>query len=340
DAPGAEVSEVPQVMEKGHGVSAAACGSGHSAFVVGGKLFTFGSNESGVLGREAGSGDAQPGHVVIEASDGHRPACQQISLGSKHSAAITEGGVLWTWGYGGSFWYGAGALGLSKRQEVVRPEMVQTFVQRGVEVKQVACGGMHTIVLDTQGRLFTTGEGKHGRLGRGSMFMLEELEFGEVTFFSQNQDSVMNPGEEPQIIKVDAGQNFSAALSRHGEIWVWGANDSGQLGMGQLVMAVKDFGMKYPFLIRTLPLEGHSLQDIACGENHMIAVTTAGAIYEWGARRYFEPRPISLPSRYQDGIKGIVKLAAGDRCSFALTNSGKLYSWGEKSTGCLLLGPE
>lgn len=37
--------------------------------------------------------------------------------------------------------------------------------------------------------------------------------------------------------------------------------------------------------MRHLPMEGHVFRDFACGDRHIVAVTTAGAIYEWGDRR-------------------------------------------------------
>ena len=40
-----------------------------------------------------------------------------------------------------------------------------------------------------------------------------------------------------------------------------------------------DSGMKYPFLMRQLPMEGHVFRDFACGDRHMVAVTTAGACH-------------------------------------------------------------
>ncbi|CAJ1404050.1 unnamed protein product [Effrenium voratum] len=319
------------------GASAVACGGGHSAFVAQGRLQSFGANNCGQLGRSGE--DAQPGPVELVAPDGHRPPVQLVALGARHSAAITEGGILWTWGYGGSFWYGAGGLGLGKRSEVSSPEMVMSFVNQGVEVAQVACGGLHTLVLDQDGKVHSTGQGGFGRLGRGGVASRgDEYDFHEIVFFSKTTDSIMNPGEEPAIVKVDAGREFSAAMSLHGELWVWGRNDYGQLGMGFEVMKDRNFCMQYPFLMRTLPMEGHVIRDFACGETHMVMVTTAGAIYEWGNRQYFEPTAITLPSRYQEGIKGVWKVAAGENCSFALTQDGELYSWGRRSTGCLASG--
>lgn len=40
--------------------------------------------------------------------------------------------------------------------------------------------------------------------------------------------------------------------------------------------------------MRHLPMEGHVFRDFACGDRHIVAVTTAGAIYEWGDRRSCE----------------------------------------------------
>jgi len=336
---GALESSEPQLVEEARGVTGAACGPSHSAFVIDGRLYTYGSNRHGKLGRQGDGVLQEPGPVSLQAPDGHQPLPELISLGGNHSAVITEGGVLWTWGYGGSFWYGGGALGLGKRSQVDSPEMVMSFVNHGMEVEQVACGDIHTLVLDREGRVHSTGQGSFGRLGRGGIASWsDELDFHEVEYFRKTTDSILNPGEEPVIVKVDAGREFSAAMSAHGEIWVWGRNDYGQLGMGVEVMQRPDFCMHYPFLLRNMPMEGHALRDFACGDHHIVALTSAGAIYEWGDRHHFEPTAITLPSRYQEGLKGIWKVAAGESCSFALSMDGSLYSWGRKSSGCLALG--
>ena len=41
------------------------------------------------------------------------------------------------------------------------------------------------------------------------------------------------PGDPARICKVACGENFSAAMSEQGELWVWGRNDYGQLGLGE-----------------------------------------------------------------------------------------------------------
>jgi len=339
-----EVSSKPTLMEEFSGVTSAACGSSHSAFVRDGQLYTFGSNKWNQLGRDADRGassigtGAAPEPVEFEAPDGSSPRVLSAALGAFHSAAITEGGKLWTWGWGGTFWYGAGALGHSGNEGALTPVLLENFVEDGEEIRQVVCGAQHTLVLTTEGRLYSTGKGDFGLLGRGES--ADEVEFEEIEYFHQTNDSILAPSEPPVIVKVSAGKNFSAALSQHGELWMWGRNDHGQLGLGEEAMGDMYSAERYPRLVRSLPIEGHRIIDMVCGEQHLVCLTAAGAIYEWGSRNWLEPHPVSLPARYKEGLKDIVKVAAGEKCSFALCADGKLFSWGQKASGCLALGDD
>jgi len=337
-----ESSKDPILMEDFRGVTTAACGSSHSAFVVDGQLYTYGSNKYHQLGRsveETGKSapeGAGPAPVTFETVDGHRPKVLQVALGAFHSAAITEGGVLWTWGWGGSFWYGSGALGQGDRVNCEVPTVVRLFADEGEQIRQVVCGSQHTLVLTTDGRCYATGKGDFGRLGRGDT--RDAPEFEEIEYFFQSNDSVLSPTEPASIVKLGAGNNFSAAMSQQGELWVWGRNDYGQLGLGEEAMGDMYSAERYPRLVRSLPLEGHRVVDFDCGEHHLVALTAAGAIYEWGNRTWLEPHPVTLPARYSGGLQGIIKVVAGDKCSFAITEDGQVYSWGAKASGCLAQG--
>jgi len=338
-----EVSQEPTLVEEFQGVTAAACGSNHSAFVVDGQLYTYGSNKYDQLGREVGEGassgiGAAPAPVLLEMEEGQRLGIQQVALGAFHSAAVTEDGALWTWGWGGSFWHGAGALGHGTRVTAASPTLVNMFLEKGEKIRQVVCGLQHTLVLTSEGRLFTTGKGDFGRLGRGDTH--DELEFVEIDYFLQSDDSVLHPGEPTTITKVGAGSNFSAAMSEQGELWVWGRNDYGQLGLGEEAMGDMYSAERFPRLVRNLAVESHHVIDFACGEHHIVALTKEGDIFEWGDRKWLEPHHVSLPSQYRESLKGIVKVEAGGKYSFALTGDGSLYVWGQKASGCLAQGKE
>lgn len=62
-----------------------------------------------------------------------------------------------------------------------------------------------------------------------------EVDFQHIDYFEHTDDSILQPGEAARIQKIDAGENFSAAMSEQGELWVWGRNDYGQLGLGEEV---------------------------------------------------------------------------------------------------------
>ncbi|CAJ1330085.1 unnamed protein product [Effrenium voratum] len=126
-------------------------------------------------------------------------------------------------------------------------------------------------------------------------------------------------------------------MSEQGELWVWGRNDYGQLGLGEEAMGDMYSAERFPRLVRSLPSEGHRVVDFACGEHHVVALTSEGALFEWGDRSWLEPHRVSPPQVEDEDFNSIVRVAAGDKFSFALTASGKLFTWGAKGSGCLVL---
>jgi len=64
------------------------------------------------------------------------------------------------------------------------------------------------------------GTNTNGQLGNGSV--------GGIELPS------LVPGLSTKIIDIAAGAAFSAALDEFGAVYVWGSNDHGQLGLGDL----------------------------------------------------------------------------------------------------------
>jgi alpha-tubulin suppressor-like RCC1 family protein len=65
-----------------------------------------------------------------------------------------------------------------------------------------------------------------------------------------------------QIVSVAAGLNHSMALSNHGDLYGWGANDAGQLGNGSRRSA------PVPTLVGGDVLENEVVTQVACGSRH------------------------------------------------------------------------
>ncbi|XP_009328099.1 PREDICTED: probable E3 ubiquitin-protein ligase HERC4 [Pygoscelis adeliae] len=77
------------------------------------------------------------------------------------------------------------------------------------------------------------------------------------------------------IVQIACGDQHTMALSRGGELFSWGQNAHGQLGVGSQTTLIPQ-----PQLVERL--KGISLAQIAAGGAHSTAVSLSGAVYSWG----------------------------------------------------------
>mmetsp|Transcript_34774 Transcript_34774/g.52483 ORF Transcript_34774/g.52483 Transcript_34774/m.52483 type:complete len:191 (+) Transcript_34774:195-767(+) len=77
-----------------------------------------------------------------------------------HSSGVDGGLAVFSWGRGED-----GQLGIGDTSDQDEPTYVDAL--RGVGVRQIACGSGHTVVLTTDGEVYTWGRGDDGRLGHG-----------------------------------------------------------------------------------------------------------------------------------------------------------------------------
>lgn len=131
----------------------AACGTDHSgALVQGGRVFLWGGNRRGQLGRGHAEAAAAPAETPLPA-----PA-RQLDCEDLYSAAVLEDGRLYTWGCNGH-----GRLGLGHERDGCSPAEAQT----PVPVAAVALGSLYAGAIGRQGELLMWGYGGHGNLGLG-----------------------------------------------------------------------------------------------------------------------------------------------------------------------------
>nr|XP_020750557.1 RCC1-like G exchanging factor-like protein isoform X4 [Odocoileus virginianus texanus] len=94
-------------------------------------------------------------------------------------------------------------------------------------VKQAACGGTGCAVLNGEGHVFVWG---YGILGKGPNLLETALpEMIPPTLFGLTE---FNPGV--QVSRIRCGLSHFAALTNRGELFVWGKNIRGCLGIGRL----------------------------------------------------------------------------------------------------------
>jgi RCC1 and BTB domain-containing protein len=79
---------------------------------------------------------------------------------------------------------------------------------RGVGVRQIACGSGHTVVLTTDGEVYTWGRGDDGRLGHG------DNGWKYVPRITQSLAGQV-------VCQVTCGSYHTAAVTGNGELYTW-----------------------------------------------------------------------------------------------------------------------
>ena len=142
-------------------------------------------------------------------------------------------------------------------------------------------------------------------------------------------------------MQVSTGQDYTLVRTSTGQLFAFGTNDVGQLGIAtNSVTTVAD---PSPSLV-SLPGATGSVADIAAGANFSLVVTTTGQLYSFGINYDGElgistnagtqaanpaPARVSLPGE----VGPVTQVSAGRYYGMALTATGQLYAFGDNYWG-------
>ncbi|EOA13376.1 hypothetical protein CARUB_v10026414mg [Capsella rubella] len=228
-----------------------ACGDSHClAVTMEGEVQSWGRNQNGQLGL----GDTEDSLVPqkIQAFEGIR--IKMVAAGAEHTAAVTEDGDLYGWGWGRY-----GNLGLGDRSDRLVPERVTST--GGEKMSMVACGWRHTISVSYSGALYTYGWSKYGQLGHGDLedhLVPHKLEALGNSFISQ----------------ISGGWRHTMALTSDGKLYGWGWNKFGQVGVGNNLDQCSPVQVRFP--------DDQKVIQVSCGWRHTLAVTERNNVFAWG----------------------------------------------------------
>ncbi len=158
---------------------------------------------------------------------------RQIAAGVRHTCALLERGRVRCWGlnFNGSLGYDPAALGkhaaAGHTTEVIGDDesaaAVEAEIDIGGGVMTLSGGGSHTCALLEGGNLRCWGQNEYGQLGYGHR---ENIGDNERPASAGN----INLGD--QVQQVAAGDGYTCALSKRGQVYCWGNNENGLLGYG------------------------------------------------------------------------------------------------------------
>uniref|UniRef100_A0A8C2DUB1 Si:ch73-190m4.1 n=1 Tax=Cyprinus carpio TaxID=7962 RepID=A0A8C2DUB1_CYPCA len=193
DHPGSPSAQHVQSLS-GVPLAQISAGGDHSFVLsLSGVVFGWGKNSAGQLGL----GDTTDRHVPTVVNSLNRKKTVSISCGGEHTATLSKGGTVFTFGSGG-----CGQLGHKSFRDEHHPRVVAELW--GSEVSQVTCGRHHTLVSVASSKMiYSFGCGTQGQLGNGEMIN---------KYVPCPVDIPTECNDEYTIEKLIAGENHSFAL--------------------------------------------------------------------------------------------------------------------------------
>lgn len=129
--------------------------------------------------------------------------------------------------------------------------------------------------------------------------------------------------------QVAAGGYHALVLLDNGDVYAWGLNDTGQLGVGDLQSRTAPTKVSLP----------RPALAVAAGRQFSLALLDDGRVWAWGANnlgqignatREAVPTPVTVII-----LTEVVQIAAGNNHALALRSDGSVWSWGANAAGQL-----
>ena len=131
-------------------------------------------------------------------------------------------------------------------------------------VSKVSCGAKYTIFVTKLGDVWACGGGECGQLGNGRCTFQEIPK--KITF----------NGVSTQIVDAAAGWGHVIACSVSGEVYSWGMNKHGQLGLGDTATRFKP-----------VKLSGSNLRAVYANMYSSAGIDSSGRLFTWGCGTHF-----------------------------------------------------
>jgi alpha-tubulin suppressor-like RCC1 family protein len=240
-----------------------------------------------------------------------------VSAGSSHSAVVkTTDNSVWTWGLNTN-----GRLGDGGTTQHTQP--IQLTSLTGVTM--VAAGGSHTLVLKSDGTVSAFGSNANGQLGFGNTAM-------------QSTTPVDVVGISGTVVGIAAGGSHSLAWTSDGKLYAWGANNNGQLGLGDTT----DRRQAVQVAVGGTPSK--LVTSASAGQAHSLAVTSDAMAYAWGYGQFGrlgngdtgqQNAPVAVLDAPGSPHTGFIAVAAGATHSLGLQADHTVWAWGSNTKGQL-----
>ncbi|GAX84248.1 hypothetical protein CEUSTIGMA_g11671.t1 [Chlamydomonas eustigma] len=320
-----------------------ACGGMHTvALAADGKVWTWGVNDEGALGRKT-EGTSWEDTAEEEKGQASEPGLAELPQEVKAPVTQVVAGDGFTFALAGGSIYGCGIFkddqggltGFNSRTKGLQRTFIEVHHAKAASSKvlKLLCGARHIVALTAGGEVLTWGISSQGQLGRIPAFGQEDQPSPSDVF-----EPKAVPGLEDLLgstpVDIGVGLYNTFAISETGDVVGWGLNNSGQLGIPK---ANADDNLVWiPVKIESLK----KIADVRGGEQHTLALTKEGRVVTFGAATYgmlgrsgLDVGKASENYPVPEEVDGLADhkvtcIAAGMNISGCCTSDGALWLWG------------
>lgn len=257
-------------------------------------------------------------NLLLEDSKGRTPVdlvsgpVKQV-IGDPGNAGGTE---VFSWGNGANYQLGTGTAGIQKLP--CRLDALQ-----GLNVTAIAAAKFHSMAATAEGKLYSWGFGRGGRLG----FTDFDIHSGQVAVITPQLVSCGIGNRRVKIIAV--AKHHSLVATEGGEVFTWGSNREGQLGYTSVDT------QPTPRRVTTLKAK---VVAAAVANKHSVVLTECGEVFTWGCNRegqlgYGTSNSASNPvPRVVEYVRGKMfrAVSAAKYHTVILGSEGEVFTWGYK----------
>jgi alpha-tubulin suppressor-like RCC1 family protein len=199
----------------------------------------------------------------------------------------------------------------------------------------VSLGDIHTCAINEDGQLYAWGYGDENVLGKPittTISVESHYNHNNSTIIIETNKIIKSTKGHPPVevpkqdnsdwVKVIAGQNYTYAFNKLGDLYSWGFDSIyGLLGLDSL----KSDRSK----INKIPLMNNSKwTKLVCYKNHILAINSNSELYAWGGDSYNFYNKLPVNNKVLI-TKDVVDIAVGEKINCALLKNGKYFIWGE-----------
>jgi len=288
------------------------------------KLYSVGDNSSGELGINSTTTHYDPQLVASDVKD--------VSVGRDLFAFyVTTNNEIYAWGNNQYGELGLGGVYNSDTETnyIAAPKKLNI----SFTPKMIRCGKSHTLILDTDGNVWSCGANRYGQLGYSNSD--DGTSFGKKSMVSTL--TKIDYFNNKDIVSIACNDYASYCLASDGKLYSFGDNYYGELGINSETQHFNDGAINEIQLSK-------NITSISTYGSSIMLLTEDGEVYGFG-RNHFSQLGLTgdkfltptLISSFKDTNGDLVSVQAidilcGGNTSFILGNNNKIYASGMNSS--------